>query len=62
MLKVSVAKLALPKSGALVLLLEEGGDVNSPTGELWRAADAATEGAIAAPSRRPSSRARRARP
>jgi leucyl aminopeptidase len=46
MLDIAVAKPALPKSGALVLLLEEGGSVDSPTGALWQAADEATGGAV----------------
>ncbi len=46
MLDIAVAKSALPKSGALVLLLEEGGTVDSPTGALWKAADEATGGAV----------------
>ncbi|MCW3473155.1 leucyl aminopeptidase [Limobrevibacterium gyesilva] len=46
MLDIAFAKSALPKSGALVLLLEEGGGPDSPTGALWQAADAATDGAI----------------
>jgi leucyl aminopeptidase len=46
MLDIAFAKPALPKSGALVLLLEEGGTAASPTGALWQAADAATGGAV----------------
>jgi leucyl aminopeptidase len=46
MLDIAVAKPALPKSGALVLLLEEGGSPASATGALWQAADEATGGAI----------------
>jgi leucyl aminopeptidase len=46
MLDVSFAKPALPKSGALVLLVEEGGSAGGATGELWRAADEATGGAV----------------
>ena len=46
MLDVAVAKPVLPKSGALVLLLAEGGSTDSPTGALWKAADDATGGAI----------------
>ena len=46
MLDIVVAKPALPKSGALVLLLAEGGNVDSPTGAIWKAADEATGGAI----------------
>src|SRR6516164_58634 len=46
MLDVSFAKPALPKSGALVLLVEEGGGPGGATGELWRAADEATGGAV----------------
>jgi leucyl aminopeptidase len=46
MLDIAVAKPGLPKSGALVLLLEEGATPASPTGALWAAADEATGGAI----------------
>ena len=46
MLDIAVAKPALPKSGALVLLLEEGGTPQSATGALWAAADEATGGAV----------------
>ena len=46
MLDIAVAKSALPKSGALVLLIEEGGTPLSATGALWKAADEATGGAI----------------
>jgi leucyl aminopeptidase len=46
MLDVTFAKLALPKSGALALLIEEDGGPDAQTGELWEAADAATGGAI----------------
>jgi leucyl aminopeptidase len=46
MLDVAFAKLTLPKSGALVLLIEEGAEPGGATGELWRAADSATDGAI----------------
>ena len=59
MLDIAFAKPALPKSGALVLLVSEG---ENPSG-LWQQADEATGGAIArAFWPRPSSRARRARP
>ena len=46
MLDIAFAKPALPKSGALVLLLEEGAAATSPTGALLAAADEATGGAI----------------
>jgi leucyl aminopeptidase len=46
MLDIAFAKLALPKSGALALLIEEAGGSDGVTGELWRAADSATGGAI----------------
>ena len=46
MLDIAFAKPALPKSGALVLLLEEGATAASPTGALLQAADAATGGAV----------------
>ena len=46
MLDIAFVKSALPKSGALVLLLEEGGGPDSPTGALWKAADDATGGAV----------------
>ena len=46
MLDIAVAKPALPKSGALVLLLAEGSSPDSPTGAVWKAADEATGGAI----------------
>ncbi len=46
MLDIAVAKPSLPKSGALVLLLEEGATAASPTGALLAAADEATGGAI----------------
>src|SRR6185437_9648946 len=46
MLDVSFAKPALPKSGALVLLVEEGGGPGGGTGEAWKAADEATGGAV----------------
>jgi len=46
MLDIAFAKPALPKSGALVLLLEDGATPSSPTGALWQAADAATGGAV----------------
>ena len=46
MLDIAFAKTGLPKSGALVLLLEEAGTVDSPTGATWKAVDAATNGAI----------------
>jgi leucyl aminopeptidase len=46
MLDVTFAKPALPKSGALVLLVEEGGGPGSVTGEALAAADAATGGAV----------------
>ena len=43
MLDIVFAKAALPKSGALVLLLEEGGFASNP---LFDTADGATDGAI----------------
>jgi leucyl aminopeptidase len=46
MLDIAFAKPALPKSGALVLLLEEGATGASPTGALLAAADEATSGAV----------------
>jgi leucyl aminopeptidase len=46
MLEIAVAKPALPKSGALVLPVEEGGTPGSPAGEIWAAADEATGGAV----------------
>jgi leucyl aminopeptidase len=46
MLDIAFAKPALPKSGALVLLLEEGAAATSATGALLAAADEATGGAI----------------
>ena len=46
MLDIAVAKSGLPKSGALVLLLEQDATADSPTGALWAAADEATGGAI----------------
>jgi leucyl aminopeptidase len=46
MLDIAVAKPGLPKSGALVLLLEEGATADSPTAALWKEADEATGGAI----------------
>jgi leucyl aminopeptidase len=46
MLDITFAKSALPKSGVLALLLEEGGGPDSPTGALWKAADDATGGAV----------------
>ncbi len=46
MLDIAVAKPGLPKSGALVLLLEEGATGASPTGALLAAADEATGGAV----------------
>ena len=46
MLDIAFAKPALPKSGALVLLLEEGAAATSATGTLLAAADEATGGAI----------------
>ena len=46
MLDIAFAKPALPKSGALVLLLEEGATAGSPTGALLAAADEATGGAV----------------
>ncbi len=46
MLDIAIAKPALPKSGALVLLLDEGATADSPAGALWKEADAATGGAI----------------
>ena len=58
MLDIAFAKPALPKSGALVLLVGEG---EKPSG-LWQQVDEATGGAIAERSTRRSSRARRARP
>ena len=47
MLDIAFAKPGLPKSGALVLLLEEGGSAESATGSTWKTADAAIDGAIA---------------
>jgi len=44
MLDIAFAKSALPKSGALALLIAE--DANSPTRDLIAAADAATGGAV----------------
>jgi leucyl aminopeptidase len=46
MLDITFAKSALPKSGALVLLLEEDGGPDGPTSALWKSADAATGGAV----------------
>jgi leucyl aminopeptidase len=46
MLDIAVAKPGLPKSGALVLLLEEGVAAGSPTASLLTAADEATGGAV----------------
>ena len=46
MLDIAFAKPALPKSGALVLLLEEAAAAGSPTAGLLEAADAATGGAV----------------
>ena len=46
MLDIAFAKPVLPKSGALVLLLEEGAAAGSPTASLLEAADAATGGAV----------------
>ena len=46
MLDIAFAKPALPKSGALVLMLEEGATAGSPTASLLDAADAATGGAV----------------
>jgi leucyl aminopeptidase len=46
MLDIAFAKAALPKSGALALLLAEGDGVSGPTGALLAAADAATGGAV----------------
>ena len=46
MLDIAFAKPALPKSGALVLMLEEGAAAGSPTASLLDAADAATGGAV----------------
>jgi leucyl aminopeptidase len=50
MLDITVAKPALPKSGALVLPVEEGGAPGSAPGsaggEIWAAADQATGGAV----------------
>ena len=46
MLDIAVAKAALPKSGALVLLLEEGAAMDAPTAALAKDADEATGGAI----------------
>jgi leucyl aminopeptidase len=46
MLDVSFVKPSLPKSGALVLLVEEGGGPGSGTGEAWKAVDEATGGAV----------------
>ncbi len=46
MLDIAVAKPGLPRSGALVLLLEEGATAASPTGALLAAADEATGGAV----------------
>ena len=46
MLDIAFAKPALPKSGALVLMLEEDAAAGSPTAELLAAADAATGGAV----------------
>ena len=43
---ISFAKAALPKSGALALLLQEGVTATSPTAPLLQAADEATGGAI----------------
>ena len=43
MLDIAFAKPALPKSGALVLLMGEG---EMPSG-VWQQADEATDGAIA---------------
>ena len=46
MLDISFAKSALPKSGALVLLLEEAEGTATPGGDLLAAADEATGGAV----------------
>ncbi len=46
MLDIAFAKPALPKSGALALLLEEGAAAGSPAAELLAAADEATDGAV----------------
>ena len=46
MLDIAFAKSALPKSGALALLIAE--DANSPTRALLDVADAATGGAVIA--------------
>ncbi len=46
MLDIAFAKPALPKSGALVLLLPEGVAAADPAGAMWQAADAATGEAI----------------
>ncbi len=46
MLDIAFAKPGLPKSGALVLMLEEGAVAGSPTSGLLDAADAATGGAV----------------
>jgi len=46
MLDIAFAKPALPKSGALALLLEEGAAADSPTAALLAAADEATGGAV----------------
>jgi leucyl aminopeptidase len=46
MLDIAFAKPSLPKSGALVLLLEEGGGPDSATGAALREIDAATGGTV----------------
>ncbi len=46
MLDIAFAKSALPKSGALALLLAEGDGAEGATGTLLAAADAATTGAV----------------
>jgi leucyl aminopeptidase len=46
MLDIAFAKPALPKSGALVLLLEEDAAAGSPTAMMLDAADVATGGAV----------------
>ncbi len=61
MLDIAFAKSALPETGALVLLLEEGGGPDAATGATLKAADAATAAPLAARWRPPSSTAARAR-